>query len=108
MIKAIHLKSFDYRVLNLLLYQLRGEQVAFLYDICLCHMCSGFLLQMSIEVISFSKKKKSILNIIQSYSSIFTLVLFSCTFFEAIVKVNEVHMDFLSISEFLVEVADDL
>ncbi|XP_060675014.1 uncharacterized protein LOC107425315 isoform X3 [Ziziphus jujuba] len=25
-IKAIHLKSFDYRVLNLLLYQLRGEQ----------------------------------------------------------------------------------
>ncbi|PON90914.1 ATP synthase subunit B [Trema orientale] len=47
-IKAIHLKSFDYRVLNLLLYQLRGEQV------------------------------------------------------------NEVHMDFLSISEFLVEVADDL
>ncbi|GMN33849.1 hypothetical protein TIFTF001_004371 [Ficus carica] len=47
-IKAIHLKSFDYRVLNLLLYQLRGEQVA------------------------------------------------------------ELHMDFLSISEFLVEVADDL
>ncbi|XP_062099820.1 uncharacterized protein LOC133805662 isoform X2 [Humulus lupulus] len=47
-IKAIHLKSFDYRVLNLLLYQLRGMQV------------------------------------------------------------NEVHMDFLSISEFLVEVADDL
>lgn len=26
-IKAIHLKSFDYRVLNLLLYQLRGEQL---------------------------------------------------------------------------------
>ncbi|KAL5556267.1 hypothetical protein UlMin_038503 [Ulmus minor] len=47
-IKAIHLKSFDYRVLNLLLYQLRGEQV------------------------------------------------------------NELHMDFLSISEFLVEVADDM
>ncbi|XP_015890788.2 uncharacterized protein LOC107425315 isoform X4 [Ziziphus jujuba] len=47
-IKAIHLKSFDYRVLNLLLYQLRGEQV------------------------------------------------------------NELHMDFLSVSEFLVEVADDL
>ncbi|XP_024021811.1 uncharacterized protein LOC21404975 isoform X2 [Morus notabilis] len=47
-IKAIHLKSFDYRVLNLLLYQLRGEQV------------------------------------------------------------DELHMDFLSISEFLVEVADDL
>ncbi|KAM6563856.1 hypothetical protein CsatB_023854 [Cannabis sativa] len=47
-IRAIHLKSFDYRVLNLLLYQLRGMQV------------------------------------------------------------NEVHMDFLSISEFLVEVADDL
>ncbi|KAF3439260.1 hypothetical protein FNV43_RR17536 [Rhamnella rubrinervis] len=46
--KAIHLKSFDYRVMNLLLYQLRGEQV------------------------------------------------------------NELHMDFLSISEFLVEVADDL
>lgn len=45
--KAIHLKSFDYRVLNLLLYQLRGE------------------------------------------------------------KVNEMHMEFLSISEFLVEVSDD-
>ncbi|KAL1820400.1 hypothetical protein DCAR_0416733 [Daucus carota subsp. sativus] len=45
---AIHLKSFDYRVLNLLLYQLRGE------------------------------------------------------------KVNELHMDFLSVSEFLVEVSDDL
>lgn len=25
--RAIHLKSFDYRVLNLLLYQLRGEKV---------------------------------------------------------------------------------
>ncbi|XP_059640314.1 uncharacterized protein LOC132282600 isoform X2 [Cornus florida] len=47
-IRAIHLKSFDYRVLNLLLYQLRGE------------------------------------------------------------KVNELHMEFLSISEFLVEVSDDL
>ncbi|KAK9949543.1 hypothetical protein M0R45_005061 [Rubus argutus] len=47
-IKAIHLKSFDYRVLNLLLYQLRGE------------------------------------------------------------KINELHMEFLSVSEFLVEVADDL
>ncbi|KAL1209042.1 hypothetical protein V5N11_034530 [Cardamine amara subsp. amara] len=46
--RAIHLKSFDYRVLNLLLYKLRG------------------------------------------------------------VEVNELHMDFLSISEFLVEVADDL
>ncbi|XP_038719030.1 uncharacterized protein LOC120011927 isoform X2 [Tripterygium wilfordii] len=47
-IRAIHLKSFDYRVLNLLLYQLRGE------------------------------------------------------------KVNDLHMEFLSISEFLVEVSDDL
>ncbi|KAF2292982.1 hypothetical protein GH714_034570 [Hevea brasiliensis] len=46
--KAIHLKSFDYRVLNLLLYQLRGE------------------------------------------------------------KVNDLHMEFLSISELLVEVSDDL
>ncbi|KAJ1381995.1 hypothetical protein SESBI_44650 [Sesbania bispinosa] len=46
--KAIHLKSFDYRVLNLLLYQLRGA------------------------------------------------------------KVEELHMEFLSISEFLVEVSDDL
>nr|XP_027075293.1 uncharacterized protein LOC113699259 isoform X1 [Coffea arabica] len=46
--RAIHLKSFDYRVLNLLLYQLRGE------------------------------------------------------------KVNELHMEFLSISEFLVELSDDL
>ncbi|XP_019097268.1 PREDICTED: uncharacterized protein LOC104769236 isoform X2 [Camelina sativa] len=46
--RAIHLKSFDYRVLNLLLYKLRGEEL------------------------------------------------------------NELHMDFLSISEFLVEVADDL
>ncbi|MED6134461.1 hypothetical protein PIB30_037345 [Stylosanthes scabra] len=46
--KAIHLKSFDYRVLNLLLYQLRGA------------------------------------------------------------KVEELHMDFLSVSEFLVEVSDDL
>ncbi|XP_031093645.1 uncharacterized protein LOC115998264 [Ipomoea triloba] len=46
--QAIRLKSFDYRVLNLLLYQLRGE------------------------------------------------------------KVNELHMEFLSISEFLVEICDDL
>lgn len=46
--RAIHLKSFDYRVLNLLLYQLRGE------------------------------------------------------------KVNDMHMEFLSTSEFLVEVSDDL
>ncbi|TKY47669.1 hypothetical protein E2542_SST29729 [Spatholobus suberectus] len=46
--KAIHLKSFDYRVMNLLLYQLRGA------------------------------------------------------------KVEELHMEFLSISEFLVEVSDDL
>ncbi|KAG4920121.1 hypothetical protein JHK82_049074 [Glycine max] len=46
--KAIHLKSFDYRVLNLLLYQLQGT------------------------------------------------------------KVEELHMEFLSISEFLVEVSDDL
>ncbi|XP_051150007.1 uncharacterized protein LOC127264493 isoform X2 [Andrographis paniculata] len=45
---AIHLKSFDYRVLNLLLYQLRGD------------------------------------------------------------KVNELHMEFLSASELLVEVSDDL
>ncbi|XP_020209044.1 uncharacterized protein LOC109793717 isoform X1 [Cajanus cajan] len=47
--KAIRLKSFDYRVLNLLLYQLRGAK-----------------------------------------------------------KVEELHMEFLSISEFLVEVSDDL
>ncbi|XP_075653411.1 uncharacterized protein LOC142623830 isoform X4 [Castanea sativa] len=47
-IRAIHLKSFDYRVLNLLLYQLRGE------------------------------------------------------------KVNDLHMEFLCVSEFLVEVSDDL
>ncbi|GAV69135.1 hypothetical protein CFOL_v3_12636, partial [Cephalotus follicularis] len=46
--RAIHLKSFDYRILNLLLYQLRGE------------------------------------------------------------KVNDLHMEFLSMSEFLVEVSDDL
>ncbi|XP_042478202.1 uncharacterized protein LOC122059476 [Macadamia integrifolia] len=46
--RAIDLKSFDFRVLNLLLYQLRGEQV------------------------------------------------------------NELHMEFLSISEFLVEISDDL
>ncbi|XP_045814518.1 uncharacterized protein LOC123908057 isoform X1 [Trifolium pratense] len=46
--KAIHLKSFDYRVLNLLLYQLQGA------------------------------------------------------------KADELHMEFLSISEFLVEVSDDL
>ncbi|XP_021897607.1 uncharacterized protein LOC110814437 isoform X2 [Carica papaya] len=46
--RAIRLKSFDYRVLNLLLFQLRGEEV------------------------------------------------------------NDLHMEFLSISEFLVEVSDDL
>ncbi|XP_022009714.1 uncharacterized protein LOC110909014 isoform X1 [Helianthus annuus] len=46
--KAIHLKSFDYRVLNLLLYQLNGKEV------------------------------------------------------------NETHMEFLSVSEFLVEISDDL
>ncbi|XP_024974288.1 uncharacterized protein LOC112512519 isoform X1 [Cynara cardunculus var. scolymus] len=46
--KAIHLKSFDYRVLNLLLYHLNGKEI------------------------------------------------------------NEVHMEFLSVSEFLVEVSDDL
>lgn len=35
--KAIHLKSFDYRVLNLLLYQLRGEKVKsyLLFDLLL-------------------------------------------------------------------------
>ncbi|KAH1047565.1 hypothetical protein J1N35_038349 [Gossypium stocksii] len=46
--RAIHLKSFDYRVLNLLLYQLRGQEV------------------------------------------------------------NGLHMEFLSVSEFLVEISDDL
>ncbi|XVF17290.1 hypothetical protein REPUB_Repub10bG0107000 [Reevesia pubescens] len=46
--RAIHLKSFDYRVLNLLLYQLRGKEV------------------------------------------------------------NDLHMEFLSVSEFLVEISDDL
>ncbi|KAK1683542.1 hypothetical protein QYE76_044390 [Lolium multiflorum] len=46
--KAIHLKSFDYRVLNLLMYQLTGQQV------------------------------------------------------------NELHMEFLTVSEFLVEISDDL
>lgn len=46
--KAVHLKSFDYRVLNLLLYELQGT------------------------------------------------------------KVEELHMEFLSLSEFLVEVSDDL
>ncbi|KAK1301985.1 hypothetical protein QJS10_CPB12g01337 [Acorus calamus] len=46
--RAIHLKSFDYRILNLLLYQLRGQEV------------------------------------------------------------NELHMEFLSVSEFLVEISDDL
>ncbi|CAL5374124.1 unnamed protein product [Camellia sinensis] len=46
--RAIHLKSFDFRVLNLLLYQLRGE------------------------------------------------------------KVNDLHMEFLSVSEFLVELSDDM
>ncbi|KAD3640207.1 hypothetical protein E3N88_29430 [Mikania micrantha] len=46
--EAIHLKSFDYRVLNLLLYQLNGKEV------------------------------------------------------------NETHMEFLSVSEFLVEISDDL
>ncbi|XWS44958.1 hypothetical protein CRYUN_Cryun15aG0094600 [Craigia yunnanensis] len=46
--RAIHLKSFDYRVLNLLLYQLREEEV------------------------------------------------------------NDLHMEFLSVSEFLVEISDDL
>ncbi|KAI3695776.1 hypothetical protein L1987_78776 [Smallanthus sonchifolius] len=46
--KAIHLKSFDYRVLNLLLYQLNGKEV------------------------------------------------------------DETHMEFLSVSEFLVEISDDL
>ncbi|XP_010273017.1 PREDICTED: uncharacterized protein LOC104608664 isoform X2 [Nelumbo nucifera] len=51
--RAIHLKSFDYRVLNLLLYKLRGKPVIFLL-------------------------------------------------------VNDLHMEFLSISEFLVEVSDDL
>ncbi|KAK8556684.1 hypothetical protein V6N13_064701 [Hibiscus sabdariffa] len=46
--RAIHLKSFDYRVLNLLMYQLRGQEV------------------------------------------------------------NDLHMEFLSVSEFLVEISDDL
>ncbi|XP_051217620.1 uncharacterized protein [Lolium perenne] len=46
--KAIHLKSFDYRVLNLIMYQLTGQQV------------------------------------------------------------NELHMEFLTVSEFLVEISDDL
>ncbi|XP_071936787.1 uncharacterized protein [Coffea arabica] len=48
MMRAVHLKSFDYRVLNLLLYQLRGEEV------------------------------------------------------------NELHMEFISMSEFLIELSDDI
>ncbi|MBA0599579.1 hypothetical protein Gorai_005790 [Gossypium raimondii] len=60
--RAIHLKSFDYRVLNLLLYQLRGQEI--------------------------NKAK--------------------CIFFEVVVKVNDLHMEFLSVSEFLVEISDDL
>ncbi|KAK7860121.1 hypothetical protein CFP56_042192 [Quercus suber] len=42
-IRAIHLKSFDYRVLNLLLYQLRGEKVNDLHMEFLC--VSEFLVE---------------------------------------------------------------
>lgn len=39
----------------------------------------------------------------------FTLYFSLCfAFFEAVMKVNELHMEFLSISEFLVELSDDL
>ncbi|PPR87102.1 hypothetical protein GOBAR_AA33594 [Gossypium barbadense] len=31
-----------------------------------------------------------------------------CTFFEVVLKVNDLHMEFLSVSEFLVEISDDL
>ncbi|CAH2073261.1 unnamed protein product [Thlaspi arvense] len=71
--RAIHLKSFDYRVLNLLLYKLRGEEYLSAYRLEL------YLIHMSLS-----------------------------SFFGTVEKVNELHMDFLSISEFLVEVADDL
>lgn len=32
--RAIHLKSFDYRSLNLILYQLRREEVIFFCNFC--------------------------------------------------------------------------
>lgn len=82
--RAIHLKSFDYRVLNLLLYKLRGEEV--------------------------STKQTPLL--VSQWIWILYLMIHIClflSFFGTLVeKVNELHMDFLSISEFLVEVADDL
>ncbi|TXG60165.1 hypothetical protein EZV62_014738 [Acer yangbiense] len=66
--RAIQLKSFDYRVLNLLLYQLRQE-----------------------KVISLLHNVKYILDSLTPT-----------------VKVNDLHMEFLSISELLVEISDDL
>ena len=41
--RAIHLKSFDYRVLNLLLYQLRGAKVI---------SCNTFFVVISWELIN--------------------------------------------------------
>lgn len=81
--RAIHLKSFDYRVLNLLLYKLRGEEVSSSHHVP-CH----FLMRSHIP-------------------SVFGLC-FVFFLLETTEKVNELHMEFLSVSEFLVEVADDL
>lgn len=51
--KAIHLKSFDYRVLNLLLYQLRREEVIFFCNVCMilyvsfnCSFLNSYLYKM--------------------------------------------------------------
>ncbi|OIW01094.1 hypothetical protein TanjilG_25202 [Lupinus angustifolius] len=73
--KAIHLKSFDYRVLNLLLYQLRGAMDDVLEN-------NFNILRMFVRIYGASIAPSML--------------------------PEELHMEFLSISEFLVEVSDDL
>ncbi|KAG8481533.1 hypothetical protein CXB51_026317 [Gossypium anomalum] len=77
--RAIHLKSFDYRVLNLLLYQLRGQESAF------------------IHYKTLSKCIHRLYVFTMIYLALYILFL-----------VNDLHMEFLSVSEFLVEISDDL
>ncbi|URE47493.1 hypothetical protein MUK42_25141 [Musa troglodytarum] len=77
--KAIHLKSFDYRVLNLLLCQLGGQEYSTGTHTLRLGILTRPLWQESLD---------------SPYSLSSSVV-------------NELQMEFLSVSEFLVEIADD-
>lgn len=105
--QALRLKSFDYRVLNLLLYGLRKEPVSS-HDFHNCHMLS---LKVPIRF-CFQFCHYSLSSVY-----IFCLLGFLCIFLVGAdlitgiarnEQVNEAHYEFLSISEVLVEIADDL